>query len=67
MTCNHTYDESGTCFECGRPQNAIHAAQEWMNDFDEANKWMEQDKLTEDARDIIEWLLEDLDPANKLR
>lgn len=58
----HDYDETGTCFNCGRPRNAVQAAQEWMVSQDkEINMRLGQTKLEERARNIIEWLLEDLE------
>lgn len=72
MTCKtHTYDESEPnpqCWECGRPQNLVDALQRWINEYDgnyEGRSWMGTDALASDARDLLEWILMDMDPAEE--
>ena len=60
LGCSHVYDESQTCFECGRPETnylVIDHAQRWINAYDMG----EENPGTDEARDIIEWLLEIID------
>ena len=68
MTCNHIYNEEEPeprqCFECGRPQNLVDAIQRFINTMDND---LERPigHLLLDARELLEFCLEDLDPAKE--
>ena len=67
MTCTrHDYDESGTCFNCGRPQNLVDAIQRWCNRMDSyETNLLNMMTLVNEARDLLEHCLDDLDPAKE--
>ena len=71
MSCQgkHTYNEEEPeprqCWECGRPQNLADRIQKWINDYDNDPKW-DRDIASYyeyEARDLLEWILMDMDPA----